>query len=212
MKRTRMPATLSALVVVAMTVSPARAETRQCFVSISGRDGSSIRVETRPLLEHPLIAWRPPSQGTAIDLWISYWGSSLAKLAEPSGGYAQLRPTRPATPITQIEFQGAGGKSWRLPAVEGSYGHLTLINTPAAAFSGTSQDGGEILRATRSGNTMAVMVLGPGGHAVATTVFDLNAKGLRDALMSQAREAIEQRASDVCSPGQSRPLPMPPMR
>ena len=187
----------------------------ECYVLIAGAKHSAVRVETSAQLSIPRIAWRPPSENAALDLWISYRGSSIESMQRPSGGYSQLAPPIPQRHVNVFEFITQNGKVMSLAAKPATYGHFTFIATPTAGFASSDPEVSEIIRAAKASETISVRAveIDEGKpDTVAQATFDLGATASRDDLLRQAKAEIDKDDPQACpAPSYGPPLMIPPV-
>jgi len=66
-------------------------------------------------LAGPQIVWKPPASNLTVEFAVKYSGSSLSKLAEPSGGHITFTSVMASTPQnTGLVIKSSDGQVWQM--------------------------------------------------------------------------------------------------
>lgn len=176
-----------------------------CNVSIGSDDRGYIKVtKDDPVpdgqLNIPLgIGWSPPNSTKGLDFGISYSGSSLEHLNDPSGGHILISLNGPASNYkVNISTEDGDGWSFGPKDVLG----VNLLNGEIFTFSTGDLRGRKILRAIHDGKHLKIDVVSS-NKVEASSVFDTSNVKMRDALLADAAKMITDRDPSVCKPLES---------
>jgi hypothetical protein len=173
----------------------------QCDIVVQSQTGGQIEVISAPqapgapLLAAPRIVWRPMASSSRAQLWVSYEGSTLTSLGEPTGVHFSFRiPEKTAADSATLFVKSANGRNWRF------VGQGLERGADDAAYVEFGEDlvyGRALLGALADGQNLTVSVerydAASGG-----TLFESADLRARDALLAQARRKFEAADPTMC--------------